>query len=125
MTHDPNDRGFKLLGDVLRAQNKRDEAVAAYEKSLQLNSQQEDVLSLVCDLIPPDISNCERLAVRTLLRQRQDIPLTVVAVVGDTRCSRRLPRSRRQVPTQHRGVEGCLLSLGFQTESAPQEHHCE
>jgi hypothetical protein len=56
-----------LLGDILRAQNKRDEALAAYENSLQINPQQEDVLSLVCDLIPPEITNCDRLAVSIMI----------------------------------------------------------
>ena len=55
MAQETTDRGHKAAGDILRAQNKRDEALTAYEKSLQLNPQQEDVLSLVCDLITPDI----------------------------------------------------------------------
>lgn len=67
MAQETNDKGHKLLGDILRAQNKRDEALAAYEKSLQLNPKQEDVLSLVCDLITPDITNCDRLAVSLIL----------------------------------------------------------
>lgn len=63
VAQEASDRGYRLLGDILRAQNKRDEALEAYERSLRLNSQQEDVLSLVCDLITPDITNCDRLAV--------------------------------------------------------------
>lgn len=63
VSQESNDRGHKLLGDILRAQGKRDDALAEYEKSLQLNPVQEDVLSLVSDLITPDITNCDRLAV--------------------------------------------------------------
>ena len=40
-----NDKGFKLLGDILFAMNKRQEALESYEKSLELNAAQEDVLS--------------------------------------------------------------------------------
>ena len=63
LSSESSDRGFRLLGDVLRAQNKREEALAAYEKSLQLNPQQENVLSAVCDLIPPEPANSSRLEV--------------------------------------------------------------
>jgi len=55
------DRGYRLLGDILHALNKRDEALNAYQKSLELNPNQEDVLFNVCDLMPPDSADIERL----------------------------------------------------------------
>ena len=74
-----NDKGHKLLGDILLAMNKRQEALDFYEKSLKLNPVQEEVLlhrelllkfmtclpnvflQTVCELITPEPKNIDRL----------------------------------------------------------------
>lgn len=41
INEEPSDKGYRLLGEVFLSLNKRKEALAAFDKSLELNPKQE------------------------------------------------------------------------------------